>query len=166
MRGVVQLLIFTMVMIGMLSNLVEPAICAALTTASAVVITLCIQWARFIDHKKTSKSDDELKNRFAWFQYGILPVAFSMFAVLLGLFGTDILVAKGYVFGAEECAFASVIITVLGMMVVDKAFRIVSDAAYFTMIEDEFLNKAVEPVAKDASEMTAAELLEIILKKK
>lgn len=155
-----------MVMIGMLSNLVEPAICAALTSASAVVITLCIQWARYIEHKKTSKSDDELKNRFAWFQYGVLPVAFSMFAVLLGLFGTDILVAKGYVFGAEECAFTSVIITVIGMMIVDKCFRIVSDAAYFTMIEDEFLNKAAEPVAKDASEMTAAELLEIILKKR
>lgn len=153
-------------MIGMLSNLIEPYICTALTISAAVVITLCIQWGRFVQHKKTSQSADELKSKFAWLQYGLLPVAFSMFAVLLGLFGTDILVAKGYIFGAEECAFTAVIITVIGMMVVDKCFRIVTDAVYFETVEDEFLHKSLEPAVKPATEMTAAELLEFILKKR
>lgn len=157
-------LIVIMVGIGMLTNIVEPSIIIPVCCGIAATVTLAIQMGRFIEHKKTSSCAPELKNRYAVFAYGILPVMFSMIGVLGALLAADSLILHG-IFTAGECPQLCAALAIVGAVVCDIAFRKILDATYFVTIEEKFLAEVAKPVLS-LDNVSSEDLLAALLSRK
>lgn len=149
----------------MLSNIVEPSIIIPVCCGIAATVTLAIQMGRFIEHKKTSSSAPELKNRYAVFAYGILPVMFSMIGVLGALLAADSIILHG-VLTSGECPQLCAGLTIVGAVICDIAFRKILDATYFVTVEERFLSAAAQAVKTDLSQVSSDELFDELLSRR
>lgn len=147
----------------MFANVPEIEIAVCLAAAAVIGWILCVQYSKFIQHKKAHVNDEKFKENFAVVPYFIVPVLFGSLAVICGLWVGDYLAIKGYIAGPEEITAIVIGASVTAYAVLDHYIvSHVGDAVYFQTIEADIVKSAAS--ADDTSKEDLKALLRELLK--
>lgn len=140
---------------------IETAICLA--AAAVIGWILCVQYSKYIQHKKKHVNDEKYNESFAVIPYFIVPVLFGALGVVCGLWVGDYLSVKGYIAGPEEIIAVVIGASVIAYAVLDHYIvSHVGDAVYFQTIEADIVKSAAS--ASDSSKEDLKALLRELLK--
>lgn len=146
----------------MFEHIPEINIAIALGAVAVIAWILCIQYSRYVMHKKKHVNDEKYDEPFAIVPYFIVPILFGALSVIGGLWIGDYLAIKGYLIGVEEIIAISTVASVIVYGVLD--YYIVShvgDAVYFQTIEADMVKSVgkTDDVSKEDLKALLRELL-------
>lgn len=143
----------------MLANIEPLCIIAAMAFGFVFTIMCCVQWSAYEDHRKKHAADDpESKsfrdaNRFSVVPYFMIPLAFCVLAVAIGMFIGDYTVSSGIVRGSEGIAICVVGASIVAYVIMDYGIvSRVGDAAYFRFIESAIVKAVVRIDPEDLTD--------------
>lgn len=165
LRFILSLVPFFILLKGvkMFEHIPEINLAIALGAVAVVSWILCIQYSRYVMHKKKHVNDEKYEEPFAIVPYFIVPVLFGALSVIGGLWIGDYLTIKEYLAGTEEVLAVTTVASVIVYGILD--YYIVShvgDAVYFETIEADMVKSAKQP--DDTSKEDLKALLRELLK--
>lgn len=125
-------------------------VAAAVAFFAAFLWMVCLEWSRFVEHKKVHAGDEageakEICDKFAIIPYFVIPLLWVAAATGIALYATDIAVGRALVGSGSEVYAASVAISVVAFIILDYAIaRRVGNAAFFETIEKMVYTKSAE----------------------
>lgn len=137
----------------MLTNVPDMYTILGLAIACAVVWCMMVQYSRYVSNQKELKTavltgtatdktavDTTVGGKF-WFGYVLIPGLFAVLSAFGMLYVTDIVSARGYVNGAEECALLTMVGSVLIYAGLDRwLVSNLGDAAFFKKVEEQVID--------------------------
>ena len=137
----------------MLTNVPDMYIILALAVVSAVAWCAMVQYSRYVTNQKDLKTvilngdatdktavDTTIGGKF-WFGYVLIPGLFAVLSAVGMLYVTDIVSARGYIDGAEECALVTMVGSVLIYCALDRwLVSNLGDAAFYKKVEEQVID--------------------------
>lgn len=122
----------------MLTNIPELEIIAAIAVVAVLLVMSCVQYSRFVEHKKKHKDDEYGTEKFAVVPYLVIPVFGAVVSVCLALFVTDYAVMKGWIDTVQWIAVVNAFIAVVIYALADNyLIGHLGQAVYYETIESK-----------------------------